>query len=139
MQVVKNKLKPTQTIMKRSKATEQPRVKCIVPICTNYYSRKSNGKVAKGDLDFFNVPSTGHLVYGKWCALLQLSGRRTEKICSVHFRRTDFIESEYLYEKKFINLSQHQNTIVFHFGEKKQNINSTIIVMFHMAWYKIEI
>ncbi|KXJ68194.1 hypothetical protein RP20_CCG005145 [Aedes albopictus] len=79
--------------MKRSKATEQPRVKCIVPICTNYYSRKSNGKVAKGDLDFFNVPSTGHLVYGKWCALLQLSGRRTEKICSVHFRRTDFIEN----------------------------------------------
>ncbi|XP_062550255.1 uncharacterized protein LOC134215006 [Armigeres subalbatus] len=58
-------------------------IKCVVPACENYCGPAT----AK---DFYSVPSTGHSSYAKWCRLFQLSGNRTERICSVHFKQTDF-------------------------------------------------
>ncbi|XP_065091128.1 uncharacterized protein LOC135712072 [Ochlerotatus camptorhynchus] len=62
--------------------------KCIIPPCQNRCG------YPKQAISFFTVPPTANKVYTKWSNIVNLSGKRTEKICEEHFRDCDFIKFE---------------------------------------------
>ncbi|XP_052566500.1 uncharacterized protein LOC120422252 isoform X2 [Culex pipiens pallens] len=54
---------------------------CIVPGC---------GNSSQSGWNFFSVPMTKSTVFKKWTNFMNLSGNRTERICSSHFEESDF-------------------------------------------------